>query len=346
MHLVLKTDYSMKEEYIAVQSIRTGSKYQWHLLDCLQHVQLVFKAFNSTAVQHQTLTSCGLVVQGMGWEAQCGEDLQHLLHTLQHLPMDPSQAANVAPLVNLCNTRFAALPSQLSSSTHSATAGERARHLHQSLTENDARAQKLGGELQPLSAIARQHEEPAPDRETASSSRPQDSAELGVHASGETEADSMMQHRPHAAARLIHDASQQSADAVDDVPALSTPQDAPQNDSVPSSTEGTDRSANSTGDSEGHPSTWNGTRPADSYKGQASQEAQGAAVVLEEVADQDVGTADDGEVDMVATSRAMLANPVPLVKLPSQLSTPSTEPEFDSGVVSSSNMQPDVTKSR
>ncbi|DBA90401.1 TPA: hypothetical protein ACH3X1_003675 [Trebouxia sp. C0004] len=76
----------------------------------------------------------------MGWEAQCGADLRHLLHTIQHLPMGPRQAAtNVAPLAALCNTRFVALPSQPAPSTHPSHSPPRPRHLHRSLTENNAK---------------------------------------------------------------------------------------------------------------------------------------------------------------------------------------------------------------
>ncbi|KAL0040562.1 hypothetical protein WJX77_010942 [Trebouxia sp. C0004] len=78
--------------------------------------------------------------RGMGWEAQCGADLRHLLHTIQHLPMGPRQAAtNVAPLAALCNTRFVALPSQPAPSTHPSHSPPRPRHLHRSLTENNAK---------------------------------------------------------------------------------------------------------------------------------------------------------------------------------------------------------------
>ena len=73
----------------------------------------------------------------MGWEAQCGADLRHLLHAIQHLPMDPHQAVNhVAPLAALCNTRFACLPSHPALSTHPS---DSPRHLHRSLTEGDAK---------------------------------------------------------------------------------------------------------------------------------------------------------------------------------------------------------------
>ena len=75
----------------------------------------------------------------MGWEAQCGADLRHLLHTIQHLPMDPHQAVNhVAPLAALCNTRFACLPSQPAPSTYPPDSPLCPRHLHRSLTESDA----------------------------------------------------------------------------------------------------------------------------------------------------------------------------------------------------------------
>ncbi len=88
----------------------------------------------------------------MGWEAQCGADLRHLLHTIQHLPMDPHQAAtNVAPLVALCNTRFAALPSQPAPSTHPPHSPPRPRHLHRSLTENDANMHQQRSPVQPHS---------------------------------------------------------------------------------------------------------------------------------------------------------------------------------------------------
>lgn len=198
--------------------------------------------------------------------------------------------------------------------------------------------------MQPLSARDRQHQEPEPDKETASSSRAQDSkpAELAVHAGGGTEADSLMQHGPHAAVRSIHSVSQQSSDAVDDIPVLSTPQHAPQSDGMQSPTEETDRSANGTGDPGNQSSTWNGTTAPGSHSGGASEEAQHAAVVLEEAADQDVGTADGGEVDMVATSSAMLAFPVPSVEPLSELSTSRPGPQFGSGVVALS--LPDDTR--
>ena len=278
-----------------------------------------------TAVHPHNLTGPNFIVQGMGWEAQCGEDLRHLLNTLQHLPMDPSQAAsNVETLVNLCKTRFAALPRQPSSSTHSATGGERARHLHRSLTENDARAKKGRDEVQALSGSTKQHQKPEANRETAGSYR----AEGNVPAErvgGDTEADGMMQHGPYAAGRSIHGASQQSSDAVDDVSALSSPQDAPQSSSLQSAT---NTSANGTGSPEDQSSTWNGAPPPDSHSGQASQAAQCAADALEEASDQDVGIADDGEVDMVATSSAMLADPAP-----SDSSTSLTGPTRDADVV-------------
>ena len=86
----------------------------------------------------------------MGWEAQCGADLRHLLHTIQHLPMDPHQAAtNVAPLAALCNTRFAALPTQPAPSTHSSDSPPRPRHLHRSLTESDAKTHQQRSPVQP-----------------------------------------------------------------------------------------------------------------------------------------------------------------------------------------------------
>ena len=86
----------------------------------------------------------------MGWEAQCGADLRHLLHTIQHLPMDPQQAAtNVAPLAALCNTRFAALPSQPAPSTHPSDSPPRPRYLHRSLTESDAKTHQQHSPVQP-----------------------------------------------------------------------------------------------------------------------------------------------------------------------------------------------------
>ncbi|KAA6426324.1 MAG: VPS54 isoform 2 [Trebouxia sp. A1-2] len=90
--------------------------------------------------------------RGMGWEAQCGADLRHLLHTIQHLPMDPHQAAiNVAPLAALCSTRFAALPSQPAPSTHHSDSPPRPRHLHRSLTESDAKMHQQRSPVQPRS---------------------------------------------------------------------------------------------------------------------------------------------------------------------------------------------------
>ena len=95
----------------------------------------------------------------MGWEAQCGADLRHLLHTLQHLPMDPQQAAtNVAPLVTLCTTRFAALPPQPASQTspaHPSDSPPRPRHLHRSLTENDAHLHQQSSPTQSHTLSAR-----------------------------------------------------------------------------------------------------------------------------------------------------------------------------------------------
>ena len=88
----------------------------------------------------------------MGWEAQCGADVRHLLHTIQHLPMDPRQAAtNVAPLAALCNTRFAALPSQPAPSTHPSDSPPRPRHLYRSLTESDAKTHQHRSPVQPHS---------------------------------------------------------------------------------------------------------------------------------------------------------------------------------------------------
>lgn len=253
--------------------------------------------------------------------------------------MDPDQAAsNVDPLVNLCKTRFAALPSQPSSSTHSTTGGERARHLHRSLTENDAQAQKRRVEVQALSGSTDQHQKPEADRETAASSRAEDSVSA-EHAGGDTEADGMMHHGPRADARSIHGALQQSSDAVDDLSALSSPQDAAQSTSLQSAL---NSSANGTGSPESQSSTWNGTLPPDSHSGQASQAAQCAADALEAAADQDVGIADDGEIDMVATSSAMLADPAPSVKMLSDLSTPIAGPTLDSSVVAVS--LPDDTR--
>ena len=269
-----------------------------------------------------------LVLQGMGWEAQCGEDLRHLLHTLQHLPMDPKQAAsNVGPLVNLCNTRFAALPDQPSSSIRSSTGGERARHLHRSLTENDARAQKHRDEAQPISARARQQQKLEADRETAGSTAAQETvpADLATPVGGGTQANNMLQREPHAGVGSIHGASQQSLDAAN--PSVSsTSQGAPHNESSQSATK----------DFKQH-----GTATSDSHSGQADQEARRAVVVLEEAADQDIDTADDGQVDMVATSTAMLADPTPAVKLVPEGSSSDTGPEFDSSVAVSLCMQPD-----
>lgn len=145
-------------------------------------------------------------------------------------------------------------------------------------------------------------------------------------AGGDTDADDMVHN---AAARSMHGASPQS-DAVDDVSALSIPPVAPQSGSSQSAAVG---SENLSGSPKGQSSTWNGTLPPDSQSGQASQKAQGAAVVLKEAADQDVGTVDDGELDMVATSSAMLAEPPLSVKVLSDLSISITGPTLDSGVV-------------
>lgn len=293
--------------------------------------QLVFQASLGTAVNCQSLMILEMVVQGMGWEAQCGEDLRHLLHTLQHLPLDPSQAAsNVAPLVNLCNTRFAALPVQVPDS------GERSRHLHRSLTENDPRAQRHTDEVHPLSGRTRQHQKVESDREAAGSSGTS-LAELDVHVGRGTDTDGA-----HTAARMIdHDALQQSGNAVDHVSTSSIPREAHQSSSLQSTAQGTDRSADGTGFAEGQSSTWNGTTAPDSDSGGAHQEAQRAAVALEEPK-QDAGTADDGEVDMVATSSDMLAGPVPSVKVLSEFSESFTGPELDGGVDAvSSKTQPD-----
>ena len=88
----------------------------------------------------------------MGWEAQCGADLRHLLHTIQHLPMGLQQAAtNVAPLAALCNTRFAALPSQPAPSTHPSDSPPCPRHLYRSLTESDAKTHQQRSPVQPHS---------------------------------------------------------------------------------------------------------------------------------------------------------------------------------------------------
>ena len=265
-------------------------------------------------------------VQGMGWEAQCGEDLRHLLHTLQHLPMDPSQAAlNLAPLANLCNTRFAALPIQVPDT------GERSRHLHRSLTENDARAQRHTDEFHPLSGTARQHHKAESSDRKAAGSSGATLAELDVHADRGTDADGAYA----AASRMIHaGALQQSGNAADDVCTLPIPQGAQQSSSLQSKAQGTDRSADGSGVAEGQSSTWNGTIAPDSASDGARQEAQHAAAALEE-GNQEVSTADDddGEVDMVATSSDMLARPVPSVKLLSELGASDTGPAFDTGDV-------------
>ncbi len=92
------------------------------------------------------------MLQGMGWEAQCGADLRHLLHTIQHLPMEPQQAAtNVAPLAALCNTRFAVLPSQPAPSTHPSDSPPHPRHIHRSMTESDAKMHQQRSPVQPHS---------------------------------------------------------------------------------------------------------------------------------------------------------------------------------------------------
>ena len=66
--------------------------------------------------------------------------------------MDPQQAAtNVAPLVALCNTRFAALPSQPAPSTHPSDSPPRPRHLHRSLTDSDAKTHQQRSPVQPHS---------------------------------------------------------------------------------------------------------------------------------------------------------------------------------------------------
>ena len=284
---------------------------------CLQHAQHVLEASSSTAVNHYSLNVLETVVQGMGWEAQCGEDLRHLLHTLQHLPMDPSQAApNVAPLANLCNTRFAALPIQVPDT------GERSRHLHRSLTENDARAQRHTDEVHPLSGRAGQHPQAGFDRETAGSSGAS-LAELDVHMGRGTDTDGA-----HTAVRIDAGAVQQSGNAVDGVSALSLPQEAHPSSSLQPTAPDTDRSADGT---EGQSSTWNGTAVPDSDSAGAPQEAQRAAVALE-VANQEVSTADDGEVDMIATSSDMLAPRLPPVEVLSEFSTSYTGPEIDGGV--------------
>ena len=79
------------------------------------------------------------VMQGMFWEAQCGADLRHMLHTLENLPMDPSQGpTNIAPLSLLCSTRFAALPTMPAQPSKEIVP----RQLHRSLTEGDAHTHK------------------------------------------------------------------------------------------------------------------------------------------------------------------------------------------------------------
>lgn len=245
-------------------------------------------------------------VQGMGWEAQCGEDLRHLLHTLQRLPMDPSQAAsNVGPLVTLCNTRFAALPSQPSPATRPSTGQEHARRLHRSLTEGDARPQK---HAHLVTARAEQQQKAEPDNATAGSyETSQDTVQTPpeVHVGDDAKDRKLLHNGQHAE---TSDALQQPS-GVDSV--LPTPYEAPPGTGPQSVIEGMNESWNGTGVAEGQSSACNGA--AVSHL-QSSQEAAG----------QEVGIPDDGEVDMVATSSTVLAAPTVLSELTKSTSSPES----------------------
>ena len=242
----------------------------------------------------------------MGWEAQCGEDLRHLLHTLQRLPMDPDQAtSNVGPLVTLCNTRFAALPSQPNPATSSSTGEDHARRLHRSLTESDARPQKKHGHL--FQVRAEQQLEAESDR-TAAGRHAQGTLAVPpeIHVGDGAEDLKLLQDGQHTAA--THGVSQQPSEA-DSV--LSTSHEAllPSSSSQSATAQGPTECWNGTSVPEGQSSAWNGAVASVVQPGQAGQEAQQADAAKEEAADQEVGMTDGGEVDMVATSSAVLAAP-------------------------------------
>ena len=270
-------------------------------------------------------------VQGMGWEAQCGSDLRHLLQTLQHLPMDPSQApTNVAPLITLCNTRFAALPSQPSSSMHAMTTDQRPRHLHRSLTENDARAQQHNYGVKPISPRGKQ---PMTDSQTANNGA-QDKTEEGVsmHEAGDTESRIGLQNgKDHAADLDSRAASHRSSAAPEEtilpasqsaaaegVTSLDTLPEAQLTTGIP---EMQQSCVGAAGDQNSIP---HGAAAAELDSGQIDIEVQQAAALLEEAADQDIQAADDGELDMVATSSAVLEGPA----LPVSLKPPAKATEL------------------
>ena len=277
-------------------------------MSCLSPAESVY--VTQTHTQHQRLTlgiSC-CSVQGMGWESQCGSDLRHLLHTLQHLPLNPSQAASqVAPLTALCSTRFAAVPSQPPSSLTLGASDQRPRHLHRSLTESDASSGrrrdqlKIGTPSSKQDLAGKQAVSPAAqDRralqsaelDEAGGSQPSNSLENG-HASGV--------NSNHVAALGL------PADGTDEaiLPAMqSTDVEGVTVDSAPEDQQQAQTSNGMV--HQEHDSSQQSAAPDDSDSRPVGDEVQQAAAALQEAAVQDVHTADDGNIDMVATSSAML----------------------------------------
>ena len=289
----------------------------------------------------------------MGWEAQCGSDLRHLLQTLQHLPMDPSQAhSNIAPLIALCNTRFAALPSQPSSSMHAMTTDQRPRHLHRSLTENDARAQQHTNHVKPISPRSKQ---PQTDTHTASNDAQDRKVEgIDMHEAGDTDSRMGLQNgKSHAANSDPEAASHRSSEAANEtVPSALqnagaegvTSWDASQQAQLRTGIlERQQSDMRYHGAAGGQDSPPGSAAAAEPESAQVGDEVQQAAALLEEAADQDVQTADDGDFDMVATSSAMAESPVLPIspELPAKATGSDTRSEHTSNVADTPSEQPD-----
>ena len=244
----------------------------------------------------------------MGWEAQCGADLRHLLQTLQHLPLDPQQAAsNVAPLVTLCTTRFAALPAQAPSPAYpnpsSSDTPLRPRQLHRSLTEGDAQRQQ---------PTQQQQESPRPSPSQPDTGRASASTAAADMTPEDKQGDKMYDVKPtdglqngHHSPVLMQDATQQGSTLHPE----SRRGDEQAGDAASERSDGGpehDNQSDQLQDDHLHTTSSDVTLSLlDDHP--APDVVQQAADVLHEAADQDIRTDNDGKVDMVATSHASLA---------------------------------------
>ncbi len=243
----------------------------------------------------------------MGWEAQCGADLRHLLHTLQHLPLDPQQApTNVGPLVTLCTTRFAALPTQPTPPSHPGSPSnspQRSRQLHRSLTESDAQTQQRQSRIQtPTPSVketsnrgtsAEDHADAQEQRPGSNHAELSNGLQLGQQA--ETQQDGLQQTMAAESKSGLNHRQLATPTPTKQSLAADGESDAHEHaDAYPGSHQSSDDATTAALDQ--HPE---------------AESVQRAAEVLDQGADQDISTDNNGEVDMVATSNDMLAVPSP-----------------------------------